>query len=122
MVNGKLHIDDDGYPRAEFDPPNEELGDYLEEDIQSSPEACDYMSSACDDVSYGKISEWDDVGNAYRLTIRDGRVRIANEYSDFYEPCVISVDEYKQVLRIWKELVTKKEKGAVLSIRIQDPN
>lgn len=107
MVTGKIHIDEDGYPRAIFDPPNEILGSFLEEDIQTSPQVCNLILSACNDVSNGRIGVWDDVGNAHRLIIQNGRVRISNEYSDYYSPCEVTIDEFTQVLLKWLALVSE---------------
>ena len=108
MVTGKMHIDELGYPRAIFDPPNEIIGSFLEEDVQNSPLGCELLLQACDDVLEGRLEEWDDVGNAHRLTIRKDQVIIENEYSNYDPPCSLRVNDFKQLLLSWKSLIMEK--------------
>ena len=105
MIESKFYYDVDKCPRAEYAPPNEMLGWYLEQDVQSSPTTCDELHSICIDVTSGDKGRWEGVGNAHSVLIEGENVTIENEFDDDAEPCTIPVKEFQNALKQWKELI-----------------
>lgn len=105
MIEGKLYLDSHGYPRAEYQAPNEVLGWYLEQDVQSSPATCDELLHVCEEIVEGRRRDWQGSGNAHTVTIADSHVTIENEFSDSTELCEVSIEDFKTAVLAWKELL-----------------
>ncbi len=105
MISGAYYLDSDGYPRAEFGPLYEELGCFLVDDVQRSPETCDMLFAICEDIKSGKQKEWQGTGNAHTVTITAEGVHVEHEFSDSYSPCDLSIGEFIDVLSRWKQLI-----------------
>ena len=105
MIDGKFYLDSHGYPRAEYQPPNEVLGWYLEQDVQSSPATCDELIRVCDEIIEGNRRDWQGIGNAHTVSIADSRVTVENEFSDSAQPCEVSIEDFKAAVLAWKELL-----------------
>lgn len=101
----KMYIDEDGYPRAEFEFPYENLGRYLIDDVQNNPNVCRELIQDCDDIMNGRSENLDGVGNAHHLVISQDCVRVACEFSDDYPPCTLSTGEFRQILLAWLHLI-----------------
>ncbi len=106
MEEKKFFFDKNNCPRAEYQPPNEILGWYLEQDVQSSPATCDEMLSVCSDVLSGQKESWEGVGNAHSIVINREAVVIENEFDESSGPCEVSIEELQTALKLWKELIT----------------
>jgi uncharacterized protein YacL (UPF0231 family) len=104
-MKGKLFFDPQGYPRAEYSSPHEVLGWYLEQDIQCSEVNCEEILRACDQIVSGNEQEWGGVGNAHDISITADRVRIENLFSDVVFSCELTVEDFRQVVQSWKELI-----------------
>jgi len=105
MIEGKVYFDSHGYPRAEYQPPHEVLGWYLEQDVQNSPATCEELLRLSDEVINGNRPDWQGVGNAHTLSIKGNCVCIENEFSDSGTLCELSIEDFKTALLSWKELV-----------------
>lgn len=105
MIKGKFYLDSRGYPRADYQSPEEVLGWYLEQDIQGSAKACDELLRVCDELVEGKRSDWEGVGNAHTVSITDGIVTIENEFSDTAQSCTVSVEDFRTAIKSWKDLL-----------------
>jgi hypothetical protein len=105
VIKGKLFFDSQGYPRAEYPSPYEVLGWYLEQDIQCSDVHCEEILRACDQIVSGEEQEWGGVGNAHDINIRADRVQIENLFSDVVSSCELTVEDFRLVVRSWKELI-----------------
>ncbi len=105
MTQGTFYFDSDNCPRAEYPPPFEMIGWYLEQDVQSSLSTCDELLRLCDDFCKGRRDEWQGTGNIHTVSIRDSRVQIENEFTDSAASCVLSIDDFKTALLSWRELI-----------------
>jgi uncharacterized protein YacL (UPF0231 family) len=106
MIKGTFYLDHYGYPRATYQPPQEVLGEYLEQDVQSSSLACDSLLHFCNEVADGRRDSWQASGNAHTVTISSGRVRIENEFSDSGLPCELPIEDFMAALLSWKEFIS----------------
>ncbi len=105
MIYAKMYKDDFGIFRAIYPKEYQELGFYLEQDVQSSIAACDMLLSMCDNISVGDLAEWLGTGNAHTLTIRRSSVCIENEFDDSAPTCEISLSEFQDALKSWRTLI-----------------
>ncbi len=111
MVENEFYYDVDKYPRAKYSSPNETLGWYLEEDVQSSLATCDELHSICKEVSSDAKKRWEGIGNAYSILIECGNVTIKNEFDDDVKPCTVSIKEFQNAIKQWKELLEESGSG-----------
>ena len=105
MTGNKFYHDANKCPRAEYAPPNEMLGWYLEQDVQSSPATCDELQSICTDVTSGAMERWEGVGNAHSILVEGENVTIRNEFDNDAEPCTVPIEEFQSALTQWKKLI-----------------
>ncbi len=105
MKKSHFHLDSRGHPRADFQPPNEVLGWYLEQDVQSCLASCDELLSACEEVVERKSTHWQATGNAHTIIITDTSVLIENEFSSRVQACKVSIKYFMASILGWKELI-----------------
>jgi hypothetical protein len=100
-----------GVADAEVPPPNEALGWYLEQDIQSDAGSAQELLDLIDEVASGRREGWSATGNAHTLTLsRDGAV-IENEFTEPPVICRLSLDEMADALRRWMEFISAPVPG-----------
>ncbi|MBX3417585.1 MAG: hypothetical protein KF851_08290 [Pirellulaceae bacterium] len=105
MIHGKFYFDSHGFPRAEYSPPFQPLGWYLEQDVQGSTETCDEVLAICYDVMNGEKNDWEGGGNAHTVSIVGNRVTIENEFAETDQVLVISIEDFSSAVRSWKQLL-----------------
>ncbi|CED56790.1 putative uncharacterized protein [Aliivibrio wodanis] len=103
----KFIFDEQGYPFLDVEYEYHVLADFLLGDVQSSLYGVNEYLSTCDDVTSGKIEMWSGTGNAHTVTIRKNGVNIFNEYTE-EELDINSIDEFKNYLENWKQLLISK--------------
>jgi uncharacterized protein YacL (UPF0231 family) len=105
MIQGKLYFDSDGFPRAEFSPPFQPLGCYLEQDVQGSIATCEEVLANCVDVINGEKNDWEGGGNAHTVSVERNRVTIENDFAETGQVLVISIEDFMSAVRLWKQLL-----------------
>lgn len=105
MIAGRVFVDQCSFPRAEYLPPNEALGWYLEQDVQASVATCDLLLQLCRQIGNGSVTHWEGVGNSHAISISRSRVAIRNEFSDVPRLCELSLGDFQIVLEQWKQLL-----------------
>ncbi len=97
-----------GDPRAEFEPPYELLGHFLESDIQGSIAICDEILGKLDEVVAGKIKEWQQTGNAHTVVLSQDGACIEAEFGNIQEPCRLTLERFKKAVSDWKLFLEKE--------------
>lgn len=96
--------DIDGVPRAHAAAPFEELGFYLQDNVQS-PRACAELLRFLQQIRSGERTSWQGTGNVHTLTLTPDTATIRNEFTEPPETCELSLDAFEQALREWRNLL-----------------
>ncbi len=72
----------------------------LEDEVQGSPEVAERFLVAVDRVRSGRLTRWEETGNAYTVTILPGHVHIALEEAGRVT-LTVGVDQFEQVVAGW---------------------
>lgn len=105
---GRVYLDEQGAPHADFDPPYEVVGWFLEQDLQrSSARQCDELIAIVDEIKVATRSSYRSGGNAHTILIEPGGVRIEADYAEACRSAVLSLDEFRDAVLAWKILITK---------------
>lgn len=110
MAESKFYFDQHGFPHAEYQPPNEILGWFLEQDVQNSPNSCKWLLQLCEEIDAGTRQEYDGTGNAHAISIVGNRVHIENLFTDSIAPSDLSIDEFRAGILSWMRLITSVSK------------
>ncbi len=105
MILGQIYKDSAGVFRAIYPKEYQELGFYLEQDVQSSIAGCDELLSICNEILLGESPEWSGTGNAHTLTIKRSSVCIENEFVDDSIMCEVSLSDFQIALQDWRTLI-----------------
>jgi len=103
---GRYYWDEQGMPRADFDPPHEVVGSFLEQDVQSVSR-CEELIAIVDETKVATRSRYDSGGNAHNIVIDQGGVCIENDYAEPRRAAALSLDEFRGALLDWKLLTTR---------------
>jgi len=81
-------------PRADFDPPHEVVGWFLEQDVQSVSR-CEELIAIVDETKVATRSRYNSGGNAHSIVIDRGGVCIENDYVESPRAASLSLDEFR---------------------------
>lgn len=74
------------------------LAQYLESDIQDSPEMALRLLDLVERVASGELAAWEETGNAYTLTLAPDGATIQPEFGYHAEAGQFSLDELRDAL------------------------
>lgn len=77
------------------------LAQYLESDVQESPEVARRLLDLVEQVASGELEEWEGTGNAFTLTLAPEGATIQPEFGFDTEPRRYSLDELREALIGW---------------------
>ena len=77
------------------------LAQYLESDVQDSPEVTLLLLELLDQIEAGDLESWEGTGNAYTLTLAPGGATIQPEFGSDTEPRRISLNDLRDALEDW---------------------
>lgn len=101
----KLFLDKHGYPRAKVSKSCKVLSSFLEEEIQSDKEYGKELIEVIDDIKKGKLSNWEETGNANTLILQSTKAIIENEFTNAMGE--LSLDDLRQAILDWLVFVEK---------------
>lgn len=101
----KFYFDQVGSPHAEGSEKHEALIGFLESDVQVSPASCREILSIVEEIQSGLRSSWEETGNSHTIDIENGIVSIVNDFSDSIPVCKITVEEFKNVVQEWLDVI-----------------
>lgn len=81
--------------------PTDLLDQYLQSDVQGSPEVTRMLLDLVDRVASGDLEEWEGTGNAFTLTLTPEGATIFPELALDPEPCHVSLAELRDALSGW---------------------
>ena len=79
------------------------LAQYLESDVQDSPEVTLLLLELLDQIASGELESWEGTGNAYTLTLEPEGATIQPEFGEDTEPRRVSLDDLRDALEDWLE-------------------
>jgi hypothetical protein len=103
MVKGRIYFD--RHFHADYQPPHEALGLFLENDVQGSTTTCDLLLGVCKEIADGSRHDFAGTGNAHTVLISGNRVSIENVWTDEVPRCEMSIDDFTAALVGWRELI-----------------
>jgi uncharacterized protein YacL (UPF0231 family) len=104
-----MYRDEDGYPRADFTPPQDGarhylIGIFLSTDVGSDVDSVTQLIETTEAVVQGQQTSFDGTGNLFTVAITPGQVRIENAY-DEDEVVETRPKFFLEVLSDWKNLI-----------------
>jgi hypothetical protein len=105
MDKGRFYCDDEGRPRAEFSAPNEVVGWFLEQDVQS-PMSCDQLLLRISKLAEDPREEFEQTGNAHTVRLTHRTAIIESNYAEPRTWATVSVEELRDAILRWKELLS----------------
>ncbi|HET9225891.1 MAG TPA: hypothetical protein VFR31_04450 [Thermoanaerobaculia bacterium] len=77
------------------------LAQYLESDVQDSPEVTLLLLELLDQIEAGDLENWEGTGNAFTLTLTPEGATIQPEFGSDTEPRRVSLDDLRDALEDW---------------------
>lgn len=77
------------------------LAQYLESDVQDSPEVTLLLLELLDQIEAGDLENWEGTGNAFTLTLTPEGATIQPEFGSDTEPRRVSLNDLRDALEDW---------------------
>ena len=104
-------------PRCDAPAPNQALGYFLEQDIQSSLNSAAELIQQIDTISTGRTESWSGTGNAFNLELSKLGAEIECLWDESTPVCRIGLNELRGAVAGWIQLITaRNEAGKVANI------
>jgi uncharacterized protein YacL (UPF0231 family) len=103
----RCYLDKFGICRVDTLGKHQNIGDFLEGDIQGSVNACQEMLEIVQSVAEGKQSEWCGTGNAQTVTIKPGGVTIECIWDESSGVAELSLDDFRECLTEWLAFISE---------------
>lgn len=109
----EFYWDDAGDPRAravrkEYGT-GARLSAFLESDVQGSDVFAREILEGIERVASGDLEAWESTGNAHTLTVKSSGALLESEVEEDAEPCRLRLDELRDALVGWLELLESRE-------------
>jgi uncharacterized protein YacL (UPF0231 family) len=97
----EFHRDSDGAPRARVKGAGRVVANFLESDLQDSPESAREVLRAIDAVESGREPSWERTGNAHTLTLSPAGASIQDENAESSRPHPLSLAALREAVSGW---------------------
>ena len=104
----RCYRDENGFNRVKVIEGHQNVGAFLEQDVQSSARCVDEYLVSLEAVADGRETSWEGTGNAHTVTIESSGVTIENVWDEGRGVATLTFDEFRQCLLSWLDCISNR--------------
>jgi hypothetical protein len=108
MFNHRFYFDERGLPKMDCEPSFDTVAWFLSCDVQRDVSTCDEWLGDLTAVRSGKKESFEGTGNLFTVILTRNGAAIENCIDETDAPITISLDDFEEVIRGWKQLLLAK--------------